>query len=322
MDLDKYLNNEFGFDANEIIESNRERDKFIRVTPSKIESVIDDYFENGKPKGIETGIEALNPIFRWRRKGGLYIITGNEQSGKSELIKYLATLRGKNEKIKTALFSPEEDAEDIIEDLAMKYLGKPVNDLMRNKCDRDDWERAKKFIESHILVLDFDGMVDFQSLLKEYEILQKLGYGMFVTDPWNYVAEGSMDASGTRYLRTALSHMYTFSKRHNIWNIIVEHQNNKTDKNGNQVKATKDNIQGGSMWKHKATGIIIVHNNDDGSVEIEIAKNKNQRYNGVKGSKTLYFDIATGRYLSESPNSINQQSIFKNSNNEQEDTPF
>ena len=303
---------EFGFEPEQIRAANAGKSGFSRIKPSTIEPTIDKYFREGKPRGLECGIKVLDPIFRIRRKGGLYIVTGYEQNGKSEFLKYLAVLQAKNHGFKTVLYSPEEEAEDIIEDLARTYLGMSVNKNFGSRATESQWSDAKKWIEEYFVIIEYDGMVDFKTLVDEWEELAKQGYKMFICDPWNYVAEGNMDAGGTKYLKTALSHMKTFSKRYKCHVFIVEHQNNKTDIKGNLIKANKNNIQGGSMWKHKADVILIVHSNwtpesEDSSVQIESAKIKNQRYNGVKGMRTLWFDLETGRYLENSPDGKQSQ---------------
>lgn len=319
-------NSSFGFDMDEILQVNQ-NSSFKRVKPNDIRKDLDHYFEHGKPMGEPCGIDVLDPIFRWRRKGGLYVISGYEQHGKSEFCKYLTILRTQRHKKKVVLFMPEEETEDITEDLCRAYLGQNVNPLYKNKCSRDDWNRALDFIEERFMILEFDGMPDFRMLTDEYAALAEEGYSTFVTDPWNYIAEGSLDQGGIMYLKTALTHMKTFSRRHKADNIIVEHQNNRIDHKGNLVRASKNNIQGGSMWKHKPDCIIIIHSNwteesQDSSVQISVQKNKNQRYNGQQGTRTLYFDIATGRYLGTQPEI--QHSIKFNMPTEEDwrDKPF
>ena len=295
----------FGFDLDEILETNQGRN-FKRIQPNDIRKDLDYYFEHGKPMGEPCGIDVLNSNFRWRRKGGLYVISGYEQSGKSEFCKYLAVLRAKLYKTKTVIFSPEEETEDITEDLCRSYLRKNVNPLFDRRATPDEWNRARDFINDHFLLLEFDGMADFRLLTDEYSALAEEGYKMFVTDPWNYVAEGSLDQGGIFFLKTALSHMKTFSRRYGVHKLIVEHQNNKLDHKGNLIPASKNNIQGGAMWKNKPDCIIIIHSHwteetEDTSVSIEIAKSKQQRYNGQKGTKTLYFELETGTYHGDEP---------------------
>ena len=325
-DIDRFEKSEWNFNINETIESNKTKG-FVRVKPSDIRSTLDKQFEEGKPMGFTSGVSALDPHFRWRRKGGVYGISAYPQAGKSELIKFLLTKKNQLYGSKSVIFSPEEDTEDIFEDLARVYLKQNTNKMFKDQCSKQDWDRAMKWIEDNFFLLEFDGMVNFKMLLEEYENLAKLGYVDFVTDPWNYVAEGSMDGNGFQFLKIALSHMKTFSKRHNAHKIIVEHQNvQRLLSNGEYPKANIRNITGGSMWGNKLDAIIILHNNwtkesKDTTVDIEIAKSKQQRYNGQRGTVSLEFDLATGHYLENSIPIEGKQLEFDNKYNNA-DPPF
>lgn len=305
--LSKQENAEYSFDIDQIKQSNREKKEIKIIQANDIRVDLDRMFEEGKPLGLSTGIVALDDILKWRRKGGLYCITGHEQQGKSEFSKFLLGLKAKIYKSKSVIYSPEEDTEDIIEDLCRTHLMQNVNKTFKNRASKDSWNRARDWVHENFIFIDYDGMMDFMTLINVYEQLAGQGYQNFLTDPWNYVAEGSMDQSGIKYLNTSLTHMKTFSKRFKATNIIIEHQNNRLDNKGNLVPASKDNITGGAVWKKKCDTIVVVHShwtedNPDTSVTIQSAKVKAQRYNGQKGSRTLYFDIATGSYSDTEPN--------------------
>ena len=238
-------------------------------------------------------------------KRGLYLITSYPQHGKSELIKYLSYMAVTNYEWPISLFSPEEDTEDIIEDLCRLYLGKNVNGKFGNQCSKYELEQAIEWVNKFYTFVEFDGMADFNTLLAQYESLAESGVKMFGTDPWNYVAEGN-DEIGYKFLLTALTHMKTFSKRYEVHNVIVEHQNKPVPnkQTGAIPKATKWNITGGQMWNKKCDCIIIPHSywpeERDTTVEIEVVKVKNQRYNGSIGMVALDFDLKTGRYENKS----------------------
>jgi hypothetical protein len=328
-DIDKFEKSEWTFNINETIASNKSKG-FEHVRPSDIMSVLDKQFEEGKPMGLTSGLAILDSNFRWRRKGGLYGISGYPQAGKSEIIKFLLTNKNKLYGTKSVIFSPEEDIEDYMEDLSRVYLQQNTNKLFKNQCSKQDWQKANKWIEDNFVLLSYDGMVDFRLLMEEYEKLAKNGYGAFVTDPWNYVAEGALDGGNNfQFLKVALSHMKTFSKRYGAEKIIVEHQNiQRVLSNGQYPKANIRNITGGSMWGNKMDVVILIHNNwtvdnKDTSVDLEIAKSKNQRYNGQRGEVRLYFDISTGHYLECDPTIPSQVSAnFYEKDDNLSDLPF
>lgn len=308
---------DYHLDIENIRETNKD-ELFNRVKPSDIRTLLDNQFDSGKPLGLTTGLSVLDPIFRWRRRGGLYGVSAYPQAGKSELTKYLSVLAAGRYDYKTVLFSPEEETDDIIEDLVRTYLGKNPNRNFKHRCTRDEYNRALDWVEKYYTILEYDGMVDFQTLINEYNLLSKKDSEnkIFITDPWNYVAEGSFDQSGDKYLKVALSHMKTFSKRWKSHNIIVEHQNKpQLNAKGEAAKASVHNITGGAMWYKKCDSIILLHNywtedNQDTSVDFETAKSKAQRYNGQRGTRALYFDLATGRYLEQNPNVPTEQTTI------------
>ena len=323
----------FGLEYNQVLDSN-EGKGFIRVTPKDIEDDLDKMFMEGKAMGDSSGIVTLDPIFRLRKKGGLYVFSGYEGSGKSEILKFLCKMAAEIYGFKAAMFSPEEETEDIIEDLARTYLGKNTNQTFKDRCTIEEWNKAKEWINKHFIFLEYDGMVNFDILLAEYEYLaESQGVKIFITDPWNYIAEGAFDEGGIKYLKVALSHMKTFSRRYGVHNIIVEHQNNpKPKKDGEIPKANKWNITGGSMWRNKPDCIVIITKywteaNQDTRIDFDVVKSKGQRYNGQTGSRSLWFEIATGRYLEKDPKALEKTGHLDFSESEErnesdDDLPF
>lgn len=298
---------DFGLKIEDVLTVNKDK-QFQEVRAMDLENDLLSVYENGKKRGMTTGIPELDEIFLWRQKGGLYCVSGYEQSGKSEFTKYVSLNYCQLYSKKCVLFSPEEDSGDIYEDLARQYLGKNVNPEFGATCSKAEFQEAIGWIDSNYLILEFDGMVNFEVLLDEYSRYAEDGYGIFITDPFNYVAEGAFESDGgIKYLKVALSHMKTFSKRHGVQNIVVEHQNQiKVSPDGSAQRANKFNITGGSMWRNKPDCIVLIHSNFDGSnndfsVDIEVAKQKRQRYFGVKGTRTVFFDIKTGRYVGHNP---------------------
>lgn len=300
---------QYGFDVDGIKNANS-GEKFQTVRASDIRSELETIYTTGKQMGRQTGLKALNKILRWRRKGGLYCISAYPQAGKSEFIKYLSVQAAELYEWKTNIFSPEEDVDDIYEDLCRVYLGKNINkNFKKGQCTKEELDKAIAWVDKHYNISVFDGMADFEKLISHYEDQVHHGYNIFITDPWNAIAEGNFENSkfGNSYLKTALTHMHSFAKRNAIQNVIVEHQNRpQRTKDGSFPKAHVRNITGGQMWENKCDAVVILHNNwdeenEDTSVTVQTAKSKNHRYNGRRGTATIYFDIQTGRYDSKGP---------------------
>ena len=333
MKLNEFVKSEdYKLEIEDIRDLNK-KDQFTRIRPSMIRKLLDEQFSKGKPLGYSTGIKLLDAIMRWRSRGGLYGLTAYPQAGKSELLKFLSVLAAQLYGWKTVMFSPEEETDDIIEDLVRTYIGKNTNKTFKNQMMKSEWEKGLKFVEDHFIILEYDGMVDFEKLIGEYDNIcrEDKNFRIFITDPWNYVAEGSFDQGGDKYLKTALTHMKTFSKRWQVHNIIVEHQNKPKPNNKGEIpKASVHNITGGSMWYKKCDTIIILHNywtetTQDITVDFQTAKSKAQRYNGQRGTRALYFELATGRYLEHDPRDQDTRHVInydEPQGKEDEDLPF
>jgi energy-coupling factor transporter ATP-binding protein EcfA2 len=270
-----------------------------RITVEDRFDYLNDYYSNGFPSGESSGITSIDPIFKWK-KGRVFLFTGYPGSGKSEILKWLSVLRVKSKGEKVLMFSPESDIDELIDDLARMYIGQNTNRNFPNQCPPESYLKAIEWVNQWYEFVEFDEMPTVQTLLDHYSDAVDRGFGFFVTDPFNYVAEGSADDGNgiSRYLKTALSHMKTFAKRNNVINVIVEHPNQpKPDFDNKIPRVSQFRINGGAMWNNKMDCIVgITRNWNDSTIIFETLKMKSQRYNGVPGEVVLDFDIQTGRY--------------------------
>jgi twinkle protein len=293
----------FGLSYEEILKAN-ENPNIKRITvEDKIEPLI-SYFKNGMPQGDKSGIEELDDIFSWRN-GFVYCFTGYPGSGKSEILKWLSVLRVQLHGDKIMMYSPESDEIEIIDDIARMYLGKNTNTIYPDQCTDSEYMQALDWVQAHYEFIDFEQMPTVQTLLDTYTEAVDRGFNFFVTDPFNYVAEGSSDDGQgvSRYLKTALSHMKTFAKRNKVINVIVEHPRQpRPDNNGVIPTVNQFMINGGAMWNNKMDCIVgATRDWSTGMFTFETLKMKSQRYNGVPGSRELTYDIKTGRYENRTP---------------------
>lgn len=325
--------NDFATELEPVREGNKGQN-FIRVKAMDLKSRLLETFKKGKPRGHTTGITVLDPIFRWRRNGGLYGFSGYPQHGKTEFLFFVLMMKCKLYKTKCVIYSPEEEAEDVIESLCRTYLRKNVDKNFRNQCSKAEFEQAMAWVDFHFIIIVYNGMPDFNMMINEFTQLAGQGYSDFVIDPFNQMAEGSLDEGGFKYLKVVLSHFKTWSTTHKANVIIVEHQNRpRPDAKGNYPRAHIRNITGGSMWENKCDSIFIIHSlwteeTKDTRVDIQAAKVKQQRRNGQRGTRSLYFDINTGSYLENDPDNNQEKTgnLFSESAKEQnegiDDVPF
>jgi energy-coupling factor transporter ATP-binding protein EcfA2/predicted RNA-binding Zn-ribbon protein involved in translation (DUF1610 family) len=274
---------------------------------------MEGYFDKGFPQGKGTGIDLLNGIVRWRAKGGLYAWTGYPGSGKSELVKYLATLKLNLYKDKVSMLASEEDFHELQDSLIRMHLGKTTDKDSKRRVKKATWVKAyKEWLIPNWDIIANDGIVDLKKLLDYWQTLIPKGFRTFIIDPFNYVAESTMEGRdiSTR-LKYSLSLLKVFAHRNEVDVIVVEHPKNPApDKNGKLPRVKAWHINGGAMFNNKCDFIGAITNNGDYSVTIESLKVKGQRYNGKRGEKDMWYEFMTGRYLESDPKS-NKESETK-----------
>ena len=82
-----------------------ENNKFL-YTSENLENAYRNTMMNGVPKGLYTGLNSLDDLFRLDR-GKLVVVTGVPNMGKSEFVDYLCVQYNKQYGMRTVYFSPE-----------------------------------------------------------------------------------------------------------------------------------------------------------------------------------------------------------------------
>ena len=256
-------------------------------------------FTEGEQDGSSIHIPVLHEHLRWR-KGFVYCFTGYPGAGKSEFINYLCVLHAKETGAKIAMFTPENyPAENQVINLMRSYLGKNVSKGYNNICTVKEWEAAKQFVHKHFFLIEFGDVPQLNELLYEYEILHETeGVGMFVTDPFNAVAEGSIgDGNISKYLKVGLTQMKIFAQQNKVINVIIEHPSKPLlNKDGSLPEVNPWMLYGGSMWWNKMDVIVSI-SREDNITKIRVCKVKLQRLNGVPGEKELRYETESGRFM-------------------------
>jgi twinkle protein len=272
------------------------------VTGEDYQEELEEIFKYGEERGDKCHIERLNDQFSWR-KGYVYCFSGYPGSGKSEFLNYLGVLMAKKMGHKIALYSPENyPVKHLAASLMKSYLGKNIAKGWQNQCTKEEFDQAYEFLNAHITFLRYDDIPRLTQLLTDYQRLsEEKGVDMFITDPFNSVAEGaSKDPS---QLQVALTQMKMFADNMECYNAIVEHPiKPQANKDGSLPDCAPWHLYGGSMWWNKMDCIVTVSRDlfdNNPAVRVRTWKMKLQRLNGVPGEETIYYDIATGRYEEE-----------------------
>ncbi len=273
-----------------------------------ISDSLDKGFEHGYKEGLSTHIHSIDPHFRWMR-GHVIIFGGIGGYGKSTMLNQLLLLRAIKEDKKFGLYSPEFSPTDFFYlDLIHAYIGKsPYSHHRQNKMNKDEFDRAKEFINKHFYYLtpqkEGDTVDDinegFKRLIGEY------GVDTVVTDPFNRINHDYSRFGGRddRMLEEFYNKETRFAQDNMVSNVIVMHVNSTItkDDDGDFVTPTVFNIAGGQMTNNRADDIVIVHrpkrNSDpkDTTILFESVKIKKQNLCGRPDKVYLQFIPLTNR---------------------------
>lgn len=283
----------------DLLKSNETNEARI-ISPGDYANKLLGYHKTNFPKGFSSGIPDLDNIFSWAY-GRLYLFTGYDNSGKSAVLFWLAVLFAQLYKGKVAIYSPETDNEEIVDELARLKLGKNTTDIGYPQCTEQEYFDAIGWVSDRFRLLEYDELPTIETLLNDYQWLADKGFNMFITDPFNYIAE-SGDGMVSRYLKNALSNMKQFAKRNNVINIYVEHPKQPTvEKGGKIIRCSKYTINNGAMHRNKADCVVCIHKEripEDGPYVnvFDVQKMKSQRRMGSPGEVELHYDVASGQF--------------------------
>lgn len=248
-------------------------------------------------KPIRTPLKSLWPCFNFGY-GRLTLWTGYPQSGKSELLRFLAFHFGLNQETKVAVFSPESDTVIFLDELTK---------LAGNFVDNPD-----QYINDNWTVLDIqDGMPSMDDIIKVMSEMVDTGHRFFIIDPMNWITSSNYTASSFESLRLSLTQLKQFAKRTDTCINYVEHPKTpQMNKDGGYPKANAFMVNGGVMHWNKVDAVVILHRNREveefgaissggDTVDIEIAKQKIQRIFGYPATVRVRYDQRTFSYKDE-----------------------
>jgi len=188
--------------------------------------------------------------------------------------------------------------QDLVETLCHTYLGKTLNTKFEGHATDEETEEAIGFVDDHFFFLEFDDIPRLAQVLDIYEDMAKVEKAKyFITDPFNAIAEQANDQNIAKYLKIGLTQMKRLATKNDIVNIIVEHPRSPgRDKH----EASPWTLFGGSMWWNKSDVIVTLARPDDFNspqVDVKTWKVKNQKWDGVPGTVSLYFDRNKNQYF-------------------------
>ena len=263
-------------------------------------------------RGYEVGMGGLTDgIFHPTSEGGLIILTGRPNSGKTDFLNCLmAHLMYHNQK-RVAFFSFEKPIKGKhVREIARIALG------VRNTEDMDGAESPKEARQENCKVLDFlsEHMVDFDTktrlpdsnyIIGMMEAMmnrkkQKIDY--LVIDPYVFInmTEGGSRATETEKVRLMLTKLQAWSRTRHIWTVVVAHPRIQY-KDGHEAFPPLDiySVAGSAQWANLADFLLTVNRiskPEEGKMFtiVEMLKVRDQEF--CHPGKVYYVRQPCGRY--------------------------
>lgn len=263
-------------------------------------------------RGYEVGMGGLTDgIFHPTSEGGLIILTGRPNSGKTDFLNCLmAHLMYHNQK-RVAFFSFEKPIKGKhVREIARIALG------VRNTEDMDGAESPEEARQENRKVLDFlsEHMVDFDTktrlpdsnyIIGMMEAMmnrkkQKIDY--LVIDPYVFInmTEGGSRATETEKVRLMLTKLQAWSRTRHIWTVVVAHPRIQY-KDGHEAFPPLDiySVAGSAQWANLADFLLTVNRiskPEEGKMFtiVEMLKVRDQEF--CHPGKVYYVRQPCGRY--------------------------
>lgn len=263
-------------------------------------------------RGYEVGMGGLTDgIFHPTSEGGLIILTGRPNSGKTDFLNCLmAHLMYHNQK-RVAFFSFEKPIKGKhVREIARIALG------VRNTEDMDGTESPEEARLENRRVLDFlsEHMVDFDTktrlpdsnyIIGMMEAMmnrkkQKIDY--LVIDPYVFInmTEGGSRATETEKVRLMLTKLQAWSRTRHIWTVVVAHPRIQY-KDGHEAFPPLDiySVAGSAQWANLADFLLTVNRiskPEEGKMFtiVEMLKVRDQEF--CHPGKVYYVRQPCGRY--------------------------
>ncbi len=261
-------------------------------------------------KGYDVGMGMkTDHIFHPTSDGGLIILTGIPNSGKTDFLNcMMAHLMFQRQK-RIAFFSFEKPIKaKHVREIARVALG--VEDTA--SMDHTIKESEAREVNSQIINYMTEHMVDFDTKTRlpdsDYIIamaerdMRKHGLDFLVIDPYVFIdmTEGGSRATETEKVRLMLTKLQAWSRTRHVWTIVVAHPRIQY-KDGHESFPPLDiySIAGSAQWANLADFLFTVrrmNKPEEGKVYsiVEMLKVRDQEF--CQPGKVLYVRQPCGRY--------------------------
>ena len=262
--------------------------------------------------GYEVGMGKLTDgIFHPTSDGGLIILTGRPNSGKTDFLNCMMAHLMYNCNKRVAFFSFEKPIKGKhVREIARIALGVENTETM----DGNESPEEARLVNRHALKFLMSHMVDFdtKSRLPDSKYITELAESemrkkkqkidFLVIDPYVFinVTEGGSRATETEKVKLMLTRLQQWSRAHHIWTVVVAHPRIQY-KDGHEAFPPLDlySIAGSAQWANLADYLLTVtrvNKPQEGKTYsiVEMLKVRDQEF--CRPGKVYYMRQPCGRY--------------------------
>ena len=257
------------------------------------------------PKGLSTGITALDPIYRVM-PGMWTTVTGVTNYGKSELMDEIVRCMIQLHDWKFAFYTPENFPMSLhMIKLAEKYIGKPFDRDKQGCMNQDEAMYAAGWMQENIFYINPRNQTfSIDEILERARVLiYRKGIKGLVIDPWNYVRKDFGGLREDQYINQEMQKIGVFTRSTgiHIW-LTVHPRTLRKDKDNKIEVPTIMELSGGSKFGDNTDFMFAVHRDpkkafDTGIHEVIVHMQKSRyRPAAVQGNQTLLWNPFNGRF--------------------------
>ena len=262
--------------------------------------------------GYEVGMGKLtDSIFHPTSDGGLIILTGRPNSGKTDFLNCMMAHLMYNCNKRVAFFSFEKPIKGKhVREIARIALGVENTETM----DGNESPEEARLVNRHALKFLMSHMVDFdtKSRLPDSKYITELAESemrkkkqkidFLVIDPYVFinVTEGGSRATETEKVKLMLTRLQQWSRAHHVWTVVVAHPRIQY-KDGHEAFPPLDlySIAGSAQWANLADYLLTVtrvNKPQEGKTYsiVEMLKVRDQEF--CRPGKVFYMRQPCGRY--------------------------
>lgn len=275
---------------------------------------LDNFWINGLPKGMLTGMPLFDEIFS-AELGQYTLVTGVPQSGKSEWLDQIIVKYNLTSKNKVGFVSIENEPFIFHYDkLAQKLYGRKPN---KNDIGTDDLNKVKNYINDNYFHVHFDKRYFLEEALAKFkELSRRKGCRIFVIDPFNKVKLKSNISSITDFTNEYHTQLDAFVKETNSHLFLVAHPNKTEQAEGSDSSFKMPNaynIKGGGEhfdMSYNVLGINRIY--EQKIVQVKTLKVKFKHLGEQQKSVFYGYNTVNGRYedLENQPAVIDFENII------------